>query len=310
MAASEAAPPNFDEFVSQLDQALDATAQSKNTSARRRSLAQALGPIERMRDELLRQLELCTDEGRVDRVDTIMRLLGSLAELDNVDVAASNEDDDDENRRSEADDRSNPATSGTFECKICFDDVDIDQSYALLGCSHRYCQTCFIGHFQTKINDAEVDSVSLQCPFPGCPATPETYVLEAVLPPAVYAKYLDFLVLKNVREDQAAVWCPNEECREAIIIANLREDRVDCPACKRSFCKQCQLIPWHEGETCDQAKLRSSPDAGLTEWMQSLGAKVKPCPNCKDAIEKNNGCNHMTCTRCKFQWCWLVRDIL
>ena len=32
---------------------------------------------------------------------------------------------------------------------------------------------------------------------------------------------------------------------------------------------------------------------------------MKQCPICKIYTEKNEGCNHMTCTECKFQWCWL-----
>lgn len=29
------------------------------------------------------------------------------------------------------------------------------------------------------------------------------------------------------------------------------------------------------------------------------------CPGCNSNTEKNEGCNHMTCTVCKYQWCWL-----
>jgi hypothetical protein len=31
------------------------------------------------------------------------------------------------------------------------------------------------------------------------------------------------------------------------------------------------------------------------------------CPNCDACIEKNEGCNHMTCTKCGNHWCWECR---
>jgi hypothetical protein len=37
-------------------------------------------------------------------------------------------------------------------------------------------------------------------------------------------------------------------------------------------------------------------------WAYSIGAHT--CPKCRVPIEKNDGCNHMTCPKCNHYWCW------
>ncbi|TFA99438.1 hypothetical protein CCMA1212_008746 [Trichoderma ghanense] len=36
----------------------------------------------------------------------------------------------------------------------------------------------------------------------------------------------------------------------------------------------------------------------------TVGRTTKPCPGCGWAIEKNDGCSHMTCVKCKHQFCY------
>lgn len=37
-------------------------------------------------------------------------------------------------------------------------------------------------------------------------------------------------------------------------------------------------------------------------WVRQ---NTKECPKCRVPIEKNQGCNHMTCRYCSFEFCWL-----
>ena len=50
----------------------------------------------------------------------------------------------------------------------------------------------------------------------------------------------------------------------------------------------------------------ADPDAAYLLWKNALGAKVKPCPSCKMDVEKNMGCQHMTCSNCRHQCMFFI----
>ena len=66
------------------------------------------------------------------------------------------------------------------------------------------------------------------------------------------------------------------------------------------YCYVC-LKPWHGINDCDE-----EVDKDFQLWKK--GKIIKQCPKCKFWTEKNEGCNHMTCAECKYQWCWLCEE--
>jgi len=84
---------------------------------------------------------------------------------------------------------------------------------------------------------------------------------------------------------------PSGSCR------NVNGLKVHCPSCEQSSCFDCGSA-WHAGQSCRQAE-----EAGLASW--AAGRDVRRCPRCRSMIEKNAGCKHMTCSNCRFQFCWL-----
>lgn len=49
------------------------------------------------------------------------------------------------------------------------------------------------------------------------------------------------------------------------------------------------------------SKVRSE-DLEVQQWILK---HTKPCPGCHSNIEKQGGCMHMTCSKCRHQFCWV-----
>ena len=48
--------------------------------------------------------------------------------------------------------------------------------------------------------------------------------------------------------------------------------------------------------------MKNKSESENITWMI---ANTKNCPKCQRPIEKNQGCNHMTCNMCKHEFCWM-----
>jgi hypothetical protein len=157
----------------------------------------------------------------------------------------------------------------------------------------------------------------LTCPHPGCNVRAEVYELESLLDDTTYQKYLQFSALESLKKEKTTRWCINKECGMPIVWDET-VPTVICPACKTQFCYSCSK-PAHPGKSCSEAaepppsesaiSINADPDSSYSEWRRQLGAKVKPCPNCSADIEKNLGCQHMTCSNCRFQCMFLFSGV-
>ena len=96
-------------------------------------------------------------------------------------------------------------------------------------------------------------------------------------------------------------------CRDGTDLAEMSYNLFKCPSCERDICLKCNCQE-HDGYTCAQyAAWKAENEAGEEKFGGLLaGGVVKLCPNCASPIEKNDGCNFITCQHCKCKegFCW------
>lgn len=191
------------------------------------------------------------------------------------------------------------------ECPICCEDeVPPSELFIFSECSHQFCRECLQGFFNNCINEGKV--LDITCPAPGCKTAIEYEHVRAVVTTDIFLKYEEFAFIAALNADPSVKWCPKPGCGNAII-GDPDNPRCQCtsPDCRYEFCFLCSE-PWHADATCEEYQ-QWKIDNGLTDAKFSNWAKknTKKCPRCKTMIEKIAGCNHMTCSSCKYEFCWL-----
>jgi len=89
--------------------------------------------------------------------------------------------------------------------------------------------------------------------------------------------------------------------------------RIVCPKCNLEYCHIC-FRQWHDtarglahdGKSCaeHQRWMPVKRDQGKHK-DEAIWAGAKSCPGCGIRVFRFMGCNHMTCTSCQSEWCWV-----
>ena len=113
------------------------------------------------------------------------------------------------------------------------------------------------------------------------------------------SKYIKYKLELEVINDPNKKLCPYPNCDSYLELKDIKNKDVECEN-KHSYCFLCLQKP-HGNLPCNQ-----EIDKDLKEFAKIHF--IKKCPNCKIITEKAFGCNHMTCSKCLYQWCWLCNE--
>ncbi len=78
-------------------------------------------------------------------------------------------------------------------------------------------------------------------------------------------------------------------------------------SCGAAFCFNCKEEA-HRPVLCETVRKWITKNSAESENLNWILANTKPCPKCHRPIEKNQGCMHMTCSQCSFEFCWLCQS--
>lgn len=116
-----------------------------------------------------------------------------------------------------------------------------------------------------------------------------------------------FRIIYTLSRDDSYI-CQNRQCN-AIIEANENLHEIKCAGCKITWCKMCNVSPYHTNMSClAYESSQSNTEDGKYKWELYRKGELKDCPGCFAPTMKRDGCNKMHCNRCDTTWCWLCRE--
>ena len=197
----------------------------------------------------------------------------------------------------------------TFSCPVCFDEKLIKSDCVTLDCDHRLCRDCLRGVLIDNLKEGKVSEKNRKCPIDtSCQIPLNMPVIQSIYTKEELDKFYDFTLneLPSSNSNEVYVRCPGADCKYIFIYTKGRDDpSPTCIMCKTQFCVEGCEKP-HPGYTCEkhQEWLKENGEADNRMQNYVLTNKIKTCNNCRWPVEKNGGCNHMTC-RCGNQFCYV-----
>ncbi|CAF3702014.1 unnamed protein product [Adineta steineri] len=201
-----------------------------------------------------------------------------------------------------------PTDNGNATCRTCLNECPLNEFYSL-RCRHQHCLECWQNYLEQNIFQTGCGRAIL-CPSRCTQIIDDGKILELLSnKPNLREQYGKFLINAFVETNRLTHFCPGNGCTTIIKMKSYTPkcaQLIECDMCKTTFCFQCSK-QWHEPVQCSllQKWEQKNLDESMTgTWML---ANTKECPKCHSSIEKNGGCNHMTCRKpgCVHEFCWL-----
>ena len=204
---------------------------------------------------------------------------------------------------------------GQHFCIVCYSELP-HTKLIHPDCGHPICDECCTSHCEHQISLGPTKKL-IKCGKEYCNYYFSMTTIEKMVSEDSFKKFKNYWCADFIDCRKNLFYCKSKySCNYIVEILHVPEDMKVIPAismqcdCGYNGCLGCNQIG-HDPLDCDLfIKWSSKLSGNLDEQkdMQWIKENSKPCPGCKTPIDKNGGCMHMTCRKCKFEFCWICMD--
>jgi hypothetical protein len=157
------------------------------------------------------------------------------------------------------------------------------------GHGNDICYECYALHLEAEVDNKIWNQVSC----PQCPMPLQEDEINVLSTPLTWHNYRRLVDRATLFENPRCRHCFSTSCDSGQVHDGALV--FSCQTCSHKHCTTCDTN-WHDDETCEEYQARHQTQKQQeTDSEETVKAISKPCPRCDSPIEKNDGCDHMTC---------------
>ncbi|KAL4455066.1 hypothetical protein ABPG74_006448 [Tetrahymena malaccensis] len=187
-----------------------------------------------------------------------------------------------------------------LECPICCQTKKNDD-LVLLKCGHSFCQECLKEHINSLISQGKRSFDFFTCLH--CSLRLDPVELFSMLTDKQRSQIDEYYKDRNINFK-----CPNQKCGLQSKIQEkecLLKELFVTSCCKSKVCSKCKQL-YHPDTKC-QSQIKEMIDqiGAYREQQTTENAMLfRFCPVCFQFAFKDEGCDHVTCIKCKSDFCF------
>ena len=184
-------------------------------------------------------------------------------------------------------------------CDVCFETMD-SSSALCLPCGHAFCKTCWTEHIKNSIkNTGNV----VRCMHENCMRQIVVSDIVTLCGEEMANKIENRIAVVSGSTSKEFKRCVNPQCGLLIYVDAIGLCGTATCTCGTRICWKCGELAHAPLDCSFMEKWLGLVESGKkNRWILN---HTKTCGKCKARIEKNGGCNHMTCSVCHYEFCWI-----